>query len=64
MFYNSLAHFPVFAKLYLMSRRIPSRMNVYLMTLLKKLRTLSCRRHLHQLMEILYLMEAPIPSST
>ena len=59
MFYNFLAHFPVFAKLNLMSRRIPSRMNVNL-----KLRTLSCRRHLHQLMEILYLMEAPIPSST
>ena len=59
---NFHAHFPEFAKLYLMSRRIPSRMNVNLMTLLM-LRTLSCRRHLHLLMEILFPMEAPSLSS-
>lgn len=62
--FNFLAHFPEFAKLYLMSRRIPSRMNVHLRTHLMKLRTLSCRRHLHLLMENLFPMEAPIPSST
>ena len=59
-----LARFPEFAKLYLMSRRIPSRMNVHLRTHLMKLRTLSFRRHLHLLMENLFPMEAPIPSST
>ena len=54
---------PEFAKLYLMSRRIPSRMNVHLRTHLMKLRTLSPRRHLRMLMEILFLMEAPSRSS-
>ena len=39
-------------------------MNVHLRTHLMKLRTLSCRRHLHLLMENLFPMEAPIPSST
>ena len=63
-FYNFLALFPGFAKLYLMSRRILSRMNVHLRTLLMKLRTLSSRRHLHLLMEILFPMEAPSPSFT
>ncbi|MGB1618509.1 MAG: hypothetical protein ACPHBM_02705 [Flavobacteriales bacterium] len=47
-----------------MSRRILSRMNVHLRTLLMKLRTLSSRRHLHLLMEILFPMEAPSPSFT
>ena len=58
-----LAHFPEFAKLYLMSRRIPSRMNVHLRTHLMKLRTLSPRRHLLMMMEILFLTEAPSRSS-
>ena len=62
--FNFHAHFPEFAKLYLMSRRILSRMNVHLRTLLMKLRTLSSRRHLHLLMEILFPMEAPSPSFT
>jgi hypothetical protein len=60
---NFHAHFPEFAKLYLMSRRTPSRMNVHLRTHLMKLRTLSPRRHLLMMMEILFLTEAPSRSS-
>ena len=61
--FNFHAHFPEFAKLYLMSRRTPSRMNVHLRTHLMKLRTLSPRRHLLMMMEILFLTEAPSRSS-